>query len=237
MGRSNAIVGDAPIRASHLQVRNRSDGGAPRCSGIGRHLGLVLLALLLGATAAQATSPGTAAAASASMVSASGAPDGRAPGWTIRSTAPSGWTADCCTYARAIGVDFVLYQGDWTGEPNRVMVLNVWPRELPSLAAEQQADTKHFLARDPAARVGSFPVRHRSMACLANVFQGTDHVDDVVVFCDPGKASGIRLSWSVSFADRDPRRAALLDAFMQVVIATRYQRGAGAPGTPPVAGK
>jgi hypothetical protein len=190
-------------------------------------VGIGLLAVvLMGTAAAQALPATTAAAAAHQPVAASGAADGHTPGWTIRTVAPSGWTADCCTYARAIGVDFVLYQGDWTGEPDRVMVLNVWPRALPSLDAELQADRKHFLARDPAAKVGSFAIRHRTMQCAATVFQGTDHIDDAVVFCDPGKASGIRLSWSMSFADSDPTRAALLDAFMHVVVAARYERAA-----------
>lgn len=204
-------------------------------------LGVVLPVVALGTASAAAAVgtaalPTTAASSSGQPASASGAADGHAPGWTIRTVAPAGWTADCCTYARAIGVNLVLYQGDWSGQPDRVMVLNVWPRVLPGLPAEAQADRKRYLARDPAARVGGFPLRHRTMRCAATVFQGTDRVDDVVVFCEPGKASGIRLSWSLSFADSDPTRAALLDAFMRVVVATRYEPAA-APATPAAARK
>lgn len=162
--------------------------------------------------------------AAAADVTAQGQPDGHAPGWIIHTQAPAGWTADCCTYARAIGVNLVIYRGEWTGEPDRVMVLNVWPRKLASLEAELDADRKQYLQRDPAAKVARFALRQRDMPCQAQVFEGTDHVDDAVVFCDLGKASGIRLSWSVSFKDADPQRAALLDAFMRVVVATTYQR-------------
>lgn len=163
-----------------------------------------------------------------------GQPDQSTPGWAIITGIPQGWRADCCTYAQAIGVNLLLYRGDWTGEPDRVIVLNVWPGRLPSLEAELKADRKRYLARDPAAKAGSFPVRHRTMQCTATIYQGTDHVDDAVVFCDPGKATGIRLSWSMSFADSDPTRQALLDNFMRVVVAARYmhyKRGA-APAPP-----
>ncbi len=164
-----------------------------------------------------------ARASPANDVLAHGARDGAAPAWAIAVTTPADWTRDCCTYARAIGVDAVLYQGEWSGKPQRVMVLNVWPRKLPSLAAEVQADRKHYLQLDPAGKVASFSVRNPDMPCEASVYEGGDHVDDVLVFCDPGQASGIRLSWSMSFDDNDPSRRALLDAFMQVVVASRYQ--------------
>jgi len=165
-----------------------------------------------------------AAHAGEGEVTVQGQPDRNAPGWTLHAQAPAGWIADCCIYARAIGVNLVIYRGEWTGEPERVMVLNVWPRKLASLQAELDADRKHYLDRDPAAKVARFPLRHRGMPCQAQVFEGTDHVDDAVVFCDPGEASGIRLSWSVSFKDADPQRGALLDDFMRVVVGTTYQR-------------
>lgn len=167
--------------------------------------------------------------AAATDTAAQGPPDGKAPGWIIHTQAPAGWTADCCTYARAIGVNLVIYRGEWTGEPDRVMVLNVWPRKLASLQAELDADRKHYLERDPAAKVARFAVRQRDMPCEAQVFEGTDHVDDAVVFCDPGAAAGIRLSWSVSFKDADPQRAGLLEDFMRVVVASRYQRQGATP--------
>lgn len=184
--------------------------------------GLAALAWLLATSAAYAANP------PAGEVAVQGRPDGKVPGWTIRAQAPAGWTADCCTYARAVGVNLVIYQGTWTGEPIGVMVLNVWPRKLPSLEAELDADRKHYLQLDPLAQVSRFPVRHRGMACEALVFQGSDRVDDAVVFCDPGKASGIRLSWSLSFPDKDPQRAKLLEEFMRVVVGSTYQRGAAA---------
>jgi hypothetical protein len=157
-------------------------------------------------------------------VLARGARDGNAPAWAIAVASPPGWTRDCCTYAQAIGVNAVLYRGEWSGKPQRVMVLNVWPRALPSLAAEVQADRKRYLELDPAGRTSSFVVRHPGMSCEASVYEGSDHVDDVLVFCDPGQASGIRYSWSMAFDAGDPTRRALLDAFMQVVIASHYQR-------------
>ena len=164
-----------------------------------------------------------------------GKPDGHIPGWAIVTGAPKGWTVDCCTYAEAIGVNAVLYQGVWTGKPQRVMVLNVWPRKLPTLAAEVQADRKQYRQADPAAKVTAMVVHDPAMRCAATLYQGTDHVDDVVVFCDPGKASGIRLSWSVSFDDGDPAQRALLDDFMRVVAASRYMHYVASPTAAPSA--
>lgn len=164
----------------------------------------------------------TQAASTASAVLARGARDGDAPAWIIAAATPPGWTRDCCTYARAIGVDAVLYQGEWSGKPQRVMVLNVWPRKLASLDDEVQADRKRYRLLDPKGRVSGFAVWHPDMSCEASVYQGSDHVDDVLVFCDPGKASGIRLSWSMSFDDSDSKQRPLLDDFMRVVVASRY---------------
>lgn len=166
-----------------------------------------------------------AAASAPPSVAVQGQPDGAVPGWALTTTYPAGWTADCCTYARAIGVNLVIYRGEWTGEPQRVMVLNVWPAALPSLDAEVRADRTHYLKHDPAAKVASFPLRHPAMACTATVYQGTDRVDDFVVFCDPGKAAGVRLSWSMTLAHADPQRRPLLEDFLRVAVATRYQRG------------
>ena len=175
----------------------------------------LMLALCLFTTLAPAGTP-------ADNVLARGAGEGVAPAWAIAVSTPAGWTRDCCTYARAIGVDAVFYQGEWSGNPQRVMVLNVSARKLPTLAAEVQVDRKRYLQHDPAGKVSSFAVRHQTMPCEATVYQGSDHVDDVVVFCDPGEASGIRLSWSMAFDNADSSRRALLDDFMQVVVATRW---------------
>lgn len=158
-------------------------------------------------------------------VAAHGARDGAIPAWTIATLAPAGWTDDCCTYAAAIGVNFVLYQGEWTGKPQRVMVLNVWPSKLPSLQAEVQADRKRYRERDPAGKVDGLVLHHRTTDCSGTVYTGSDKIDDVVVFCDPGAASGIRLSWSMSFDAGDSGKRALLGAFMRVVVASRYRGG------------
>lgn len=178
----------------------------------------VLCAFAAAAWAGVAPAPGG--------VLAHGARDGDVPAWAISVASPAGWTRDCCTYARAIGVDAVLYRGEWIGKPQRVMVLNVWPRKRATLQAELDADRKHYLQRDPAAKTRSFPVPHAAMPCRATVYEGSDRVDDVVAFCDPGQASGIRLSWSMSFDDGDPRLRPLLDDFMRVVVASHYLRGA-----------
>ena len=162
------------------------------------------------------------AAAPADDVLAHGVADAGAPAWAVAVASPEGWTRDCCTYARAIGVDAVLYRGEWSGKPQQVMVLNVTARKLPTLDAEVQADRKRYLQRDSAGKVSGFMVRNPTMPCAATVYQGSDHVDDVVVFCDPGKRSGVRLSWSMAFDASDPARQSLLDDFMRVVIAARY---------------
>jgi hypothetical protein len=188
------------------------------------------VALLALASLAQAGTPPAGSAL------AHGASENGAPAWTVTTTSPHGWTRDCCTYARAIGVDAVLYQGEWSGNPQRVMVLNVSSRKLPTLAAEVQADRKRYLQHDPTGKISSFAVRHPAMPCEATVYQGSDHVDDVVVFCDPGKASGVRLSWSMAFDDADPTRRALLGDFMQVVVASRWARDPSPPASPPARG-
>lgn len=180
---------------------------------------LMALALCLCAMAAQA-----AAAGQGDDVLAHGVRDGQAPAWAIAVASPPGWTRDCCTYAKAIGVDAVLYQGEWTGKPERVMVLNVWPRKLATLADELAADRKQYLQRDPAGKASDIAIHNPHMPCQGVVYEGSDHVDDAVVFCDPGAASGVRLSWSVSFAAGDATRRALLDAFMRVATDARYQR-------------
>ena len=167
------------------------------------------------------------AATAAANVLAHGARDGDTPAWAITVATPPGWTRDCCTYAHAIGVDAVLYQGEWSGKPQRVMVLNVTARKLPTLVAEVQADRKRYLQHDSAGNVSGVVVRNPTMPCEASVYLGSDHVDDVVVFCDPGPASGIRLSWSMAFDDADSSRRALLDDFMRMVVATRWAPDAG----------
>lgn len=182
---------------------------------------LLMLALLAPFT--------TAAAAPGDDVLAHGARDGDAPAWAVAVASPPGWTRDCCTYARAIGVDAVLYQGEWTGKPERVMVLNVWPRKLATLADELAADRRQYLQRDPKGNATDIRIHNPSMLCQGVVYEGSDHVDDAVVFCDPGAASGIRLSWSVSFAGDDAGKRPLLDAFMQVATDARYQRYVAPP--------
>lgn len=182
----------------------------------------LLIGLLFCAGATLATSPDPA-------VRAQGPADGTAPAWTISTSAPAGWTKDCCTYARAIGVNYVLYQGEWTGKPQRVMVLNVWPSKLPTLDDEMQDDRKQYLKRDPNAKVSTFAVDNRHMACRGVLYAGTDHIDDVIVFCDPGKAAGIRYSWSMAIAADDPNRQALLDKFRQVAQHSSYAQAANTP--------
>jgi hypothetical protein len=187
------------------------------------------LSMLLACAAQAGAMPAKTAMAKVDDVLAQGARDGNVPAWAIAVATPAGWTRDCCTYARAIGVDAVLYQGEWTGKPQRVMVLNVWPRKLPTLAAELEADRKHYLQRDPAAKARSFAIPRAAMPCRATVYEGSDRIDDVVAFCDPGQASGIRLSWSMSFDDGDRVMRPLLDDFMRVVAASRYRRGPSSP--------
>jgi hypothetical protein len=182
-----------------------------------------LLLFLLTIISAQATEPPSASPDGKSVV-AYGKPDGTVPGWSIVSVLPAGWTADCCQYAKAIGVNLVLYKGDWTGDPDRVMVLNVWPSKLPTLTAEWKADQAHYLKRDPLAKVAKFALKHPSMPCHGVLYQGTDHIDDVVVFCDPGKSTGVRLSWSMTVAADDKHRAQVTAMFRNVVEKSIYMK-------------
>ncbi|WP_109123903.1 hypothetical protein [Dyella sp. C11] len=151
-----------------------------------------------------------------------GKADKDVPGWSILTDLPTGWTQDCCMYAKAIGVNLVLYKGEWTGDPERVMVLNVWPSKLSSLEAELQDDRHHYLARDAAAKVDVLAIDNKNMACRGVHYAGTDHKDDLVVFCDPGLATGVRLSWSMTLAHDDPQQADLIAAFQHVVEQSKY---------------
>jgi hypothetical protein len=172
--------------------------------------------------------PASLPPAEARTVIVSGKADDSVPGWSIVTTLPTDWIGDCCQYARAIGVNLVLYKGEWTGKPDRVMVLNVWPRKLPTLKAEWRADQVNYLKKDPKAKVSEFPLTGTSMTCHGVMYEGTDHVDDAVVFCDPGKATGIRLSWSMTVAANDAQRASVIALFQQVIASsryTKYQRG------------
>jgi hypothetical protein len=152
----------------------------------------------------------------------SGPADRDIPGWTISTVSPDGWTQDCCMYAKAIGVNLVLYKGDWTGDPERVMVLNVWTAKLSSLEAELQDDRHHYLDRDPSGKVSTFAIDNKSVPCRGVLYEGTDHKDDAVVFCDPGLASGIRFSWSMTLLHDDAQKQDLLALFRRVAEQTRY---------------
>jgi hypothetical protein len=167
-------------------------------------------------------------------VTAYGKPDGAVPGWGVASVLPPGWAADCCQYAKAIGVNLVIYQGDWTGEPDRVMVLNVWPSKLATLADEWKADQAHYLKRDLLAKVDAFALKHPSMPCHGLFYQGTDHIDDIVVFCDPGKLTGVRLSWSMTVPAADPQRQQVVAMFREVVgksVYVKYRQTAEPAGS------
>jgi len=153
-----------------------------------------------------------------------GKTDGDVLGWSVLTDLPEGWTKDCCLYAKAIGVNLVMYQGDWTGKPERVMVLNVWPSKLSSLEAELQDDRHHYLDRDAKAKVSELHVDNKSMTCRGMHFEGTDHEDDLVVFCDPGLATGIRFSWSMTVAHDDPQMATLAASFQRVVEQSKYMK-------------
>ncbi|ULU26710.1 hypothetical protein [Dyella terrae] len=183
------------------------------------------LLLLLVMSAVQAASPGD------KSVMVYGQADRDVPGWAILTDLPDGWTQDCCMYAKAIGVNLVLYKGEWTGEPDRVMVLNVWPSKLSSLEAELQDDRHHYLDRDPKGKVSELAVDNKSMTCRGVLYEGTDHKDDAVVFCDPGLATDIRLSWSMTLAHDDAQKQDLLSLFRRVAGQSLYMKqGAGKQG-------
>lgn len=201
----------------------------PAAGGRLRHIGTLLLLVLVAATAQAAPSPGK-------TVIAYGKMDGDVPGWTIVSELPAGWTADCCDHARWVGVPLLLYRGEWTGKPEGVIVLNVWPAAGKSLRKDLDEDRKEYLQRDPKAGVATLNhAAPRGMACRGVLYRGSDHVDDAVVFCDPGKRTGIHFSWSMSVDEADPARARLLARFGTVVAQSAYmpyQKGDAKPGMP-----
>ncbi|GLQ90577.1 hypothetical protein [Dyella flagellata] len=181
----------------------------------------LILFLLLGLLATQAYCKN----ADAHTVIVYGKAVQNGPGWAIVTQSPEGWTNDCCKFASAIGVNLVLYQGEWTGKPERVMVLNVWPAKLPTLDADVQEDRKHYLQSDAHGQADAFAVANpKAIACQGVLYRGSDQIDDVVVFCDPGKASGIRYSWSMTVSDTDPNRQALIGTFKRVVEQSLYMK-------------
>lgn len=188
--------------------------------------GLAVLVLLTAAVAAHAQA--------GKDVLVVGQADREIPGWAIHTELPDGWTQDCCMYAKAIGVNMVLYKGEWTGEPDRVMVLNVWTSKLSSLEAELQDDRHHYLERDPSGKYSVFALDNKAVPCRGVLYEGTDHKDDVVVFCDPGLASGIRFSWSMTLSHDDAQKQDLLALFRRVAEQSRYMAQAAAK---PNAGK
>lgn len=180
-----------------------------------------LLVLLLSVLAAQAY--GKDSGAHTVMVYGKATSSG--PGWAVMTELPVGWTNDCCTYASVIGANLVLYQGAWTGKPERVMVLNVWPARLPTLDAELQEDREHYLKSDSHGKVETFVVANpKTITCQGVLYRGSDHIDDAVVFCDPGKDSGVRYSWSMTVSETDPNRQALIGTFKRVVDQSRYMK-------------
>ena len=107
--------------------------------------------------------------------------------------------------------------------------LNAESAERKALADELAADRKQYLQRDEAGKATAIRIHNPHMPCRGVVYEGSDRIDDAVVFCDPGAASGVRLSWSMSFADGDVTQRALLDAFMRVATNARYLRYVAPP--------
>ena len=194
-------------------------------------IGLLLLGVLF-AGAAVATTP------EGHTVIAYGRAGKHLPGWGLVSSLPAGWTADCCDHARWVGVPLVLYRGDWTGKPEGVIVLNVWLAGSKALHADVVEDRGKYLKRDAKATIT--PLKFgtpKGMACHGLMYRGSDRVDDAVVFCDPGKRTGIHYSWSNSVDQADPARAQLLHAFRQVVADTIYMRYTPGKALPGMQGK
>lgn len=167
------------------------------------------------------------------MVIVYGKADRTLPGWAIRTVAPAGWTQDCCLRARALGVNLVLYRGEWTGKPERVMVLNVWPARRATLDDELAEDRRQYLQRDPRAKTEDFPARNATLTCKGVLYHGSDSEDDAVVFCDAGKAAGVRLSWSMTVAVADPQRAETLAHLHEVIEASAYMTYVDGTGQAP----
>lgn len=149
------------------------------------------------------------------------------PPWSILAPKPDGWKIDCCDHAKALRTNLVMYQGEWTGKPDRVMVLVVWPSESNSLESSLQADREGYLKDNPAGKIEAFPVTNpNGMACQGVLYEGRKHnedLDDAVVFCEPdNKASGLQLSWAVTIAKNDPAREQVLTSFKHVVEGSAY---------------
>ncbi|GAB3024560.1 MULTISPECIES: hypothetical protein [Oleiagrimonas] len=196
---------------------------APRAIRLG-------FALLLGLCAVSAQ----AAPASGKSAVAYGRAGDKWPGWSIVTDVPSGWTADCCDHARWVGVPMVIYRGDWTGKPEGVMVLNVWLSHGQTLEQDLDKDRDEYRRRDPKATIAALSMpTPRGVTCSGVRYHGSDGVEDAVMFCDPGQRTGIHYSWSISIGEKNPQRAATLNAFAQVVAHSRYLRYDPASGPPP----
>jgi hypothetical protein len=161
------------------------------------------------------------------LVYGRGDPDKKMPPWSILAPKPGGWKVDCCNHAQALGVNLVMYQGKWTGKPEYVMVLLVWPSESRSLDSQLQADRQKYLQRHPAGKIEAFPVINSyGMACqgvLYESYQNDSNFDDAVVFCQPkNQASGLQLSWSITVNKNDSIHQQVLALFKRVVAGSTY---------------
>jgi hypothetical protein len=192
---------------------------------------------LCGLCGVHAAEPPPDAAAAGGVIVYGQAGGGTGRGWAISASVPAGWVADCCNHAKAIGVNLALFQGPWTGKPDGVILLTVWPVKRPTLQADMDADLAHYRKTHPAVITEPLAVSNSRMTCqgVFYLYHASGHADDVAAFCDPGTATGIRLSWSMSVASNDPRREALLTAFRQVVGDARYMEliDAQLPATDP----
>ena len=159
------------------------------------------------------------------MVYGNGRADHAMPPWSITAPKPDGWTADCCGYAKNLHVNLVMYAGQWTGKPERVMILTTWPANAQLLDDVLKSDQEDYLKKNPAGKVVPFPIANKGgLTCRGQMYAGLEgKLDDFVVFCQPqDKSSGLQLSWSMQLAGDDPSRQQILAWFKQVVEGSSY---------------
>jgi hypothetical protein len=142
-------------------------------------------------------------------------------GWAFVVSAPSGWQFDCCNLARQRHANLLVFPDEWDGaNPDRVMVLTVWSKDVADIDADWEADAKAYATKFPGVKSENFSVSAKNATCRSAVYSGTDHVRDYVVFCDSGGNLNYRFGWSMSLHVDETDVARTEAAFRQTVVST-----------------
>ena len=141
-------------------------------------------------------------------------------GWAFTVSAPPGWKLDCCERTQDLDANLLVFPENWNGkDPDRVMVLTVWPKERADVDADWQADAIDYFAHFPGLTSITYDTQVQDAACVSASYSSADHISDHVVFCDPGSDWHYRFAWSMSLR-ASSATAATEAAFRETVAST-----------------